>query len=109
MPSTYTNKYGDKLDTDSSFTKQKRGIDASSLNIWKDKLSSVEIYLSEMVLKEKLKNFGYELNGIDLSKEEFVNLYDILHDEFVVKRYKYWLKRADGVQAYPNTENAYIQ
>lgn len=105
--SAFTDKYGNKLDTDSSFTEQKDKIDASSMEIWKEKLNSVEVYLTEMVLKDRMKIFGYELSGVDLSQQEFVELYAVLHDKFLIKRYKYWLKYANGVQAYPSMDDAY--
>jgi len=100
--------YGKTFDTDSSFTGQKEHIDTSSVHLWREKLTQLEIYLTEWVLREKLLRFGYELSGVDLSKKDFEYLYDILHTDFLYKRYAYWLKNGDGVQAYPDNVSAYL-
>lgn len=105
--SSFKDIHGKKFERNSSFGGHKNRIDTSSMEIWKNKLSDIEIYLTEMVLKDKLKDFNYELSGTDLSQNDFKKLFEVLNDDFVNKRYKYWLKNANGLQGYPNTENLY--
>jgi len=105
--SSFKDIHGKKFDTNSAFTGQKKSINDSSVGIWKEKLSNIEIYLTEMILKDKMIDFDYSLSGIDLCKEEFLELHSLLHDDFLYKRYKYWLKFGNGQQAYPNKEQAY--
>ena len=106
--SEFKDMYGNSFERNSSFKGHKNSIDTSSMDVWKEKLSDIEIYFCEMVLKSKLIEFDYELTGIDLNKDDFNKLYDILHDNFIEKRYKYWLKYGNGVQGYTNTENIYV-
>ena len=61
---------GEKFDTDSSFTSQKETIDKSSRDLWKNNLSNVEIYLTEMVLKDQMVSLGYNLSEINLNQQE---------------------------------------
>jgi len=103
----FKNFKGEKFDTDSSFTEQKISIDTSSKYIWKDKLTNVDVYLTEMILKKHMLTYGYELSAIDLDKDEFSDLYDLLHDEYILKRYTYWLKNCDGCESHPEDSSGY--
>lgn len=93
--------------SNSSFTGSRDKIDDKSINIWNNYLNNVEIYLTEMVLRDKMVKFGYELTGIDLNLHEFNELHQMLHSDFLSKRYLYWIKNANGQQAYPDTLGAY--
>lgn len=98
---------GKTFDSNSSFKKNRKTIDRSSIDVWRDKLSNLDIYITEMVLKEKLLRYGYKLSGIDLNKNELTEMYDLLHIPFLRKRYKYWLENGTGLEAYPDTIGVY--
>lgn len=98
---------GQKFDGNSAFVAQKTSIDKTSKSLWKDKLTNIELYLTEMILKQYMLFFGYELSGVDLSKSEFNELYDLLHEEYIYKRYAYWLKNGNGQESHPDTDGAY--
>lgn len=85
-----------------AYEKSIKGIDNSSVGKFKNKLTSEEIFFAEIVAKSMLVHYGYELTGIYPSKEEWNNLYSIISDEFVSKRFKHWLKTNQGVEDYPS-------
>jgi len=104
---SYKDKFGKKFDTDSSFTAQKNNIDTSSLDLWKKELSKLEIFLCEKILREKLIQFNYSLKNPTLNNEEQNSLNRILNTPFINKRYSYYLKHLNGLEAYPNSPGAY--
>ena len=85
---------GEKFDTDSSFTSQKETIDKSSRDLWKNNLSNVEIYLTEMVLKDQMVSLGYNLSEINLNQQETDEFKKILENKYINKRILYWKKIA---------------
>ncbi|RMH72101.1 MAG: sulfotransferase [Gemmatimonadetes bacterium] len=105
--SSFQDQLGNPFDGNSSHTGNRATIDSTTAHLWQNTLSPIEIYLTEMVLKDKLKTYGYDFTGIDLNSEEWYQLYDMLHTDFLHKRYRYWLTHGDGVQAYPDTPGAY--
>ena len=80
---------GEKFDTDSSFTSQKETIDKSSRDLWKNNLSNVEIYLTEMVLKDQMVSLGYNLSEINLNQQETDEFKKILENKYINKRILY--------------------
>ena len=106
---SFEDNFGQPFDANSIFTGPRKKIDTSTVNLWKEKLSRIETYLTEMILKDKLRKHGFGLSGADLTKEEFCEMYEMLHSDFLYKRYKYWLKNAEGVEAYPDDKDAYLE
>lgn len=104
---SFTENTGDPFDSNSSFKSNRKSIDKSCIDIWKEKLTRVDIHLTEMILKDKLIEYGYVLSGVDLNKEELREVETLLHSEFLLPRYNYWLETGDGQEAYPDTEGAY--
>lgn len=104
---SYKDKFGNKFDTDSSFTSQKNKIDTSSISLWENTLSNVEIYLCEKILKKHLIKYEYSLKNLELKPEDQNLLNTILNTPFIRKRYTYYLKYSNGQQAYPDTFGAY--
>lgn len=100
---------GEHFDSNSSFKSNRGSIDTASVDIWKEKLTDIDIYLTEMILRDKLIKFDYAPSGVDLSAEKFGEMYELLHSEFLLPRYRHWLKTGDGLEAYPDTEGAYLQ
>ena len=69
---------------------------------WRNRISKIELYLIEMVLREKMIDFGYDLSATPLEKKEWDELFEILNDDFIKIRYLSWLKTGRGHQKYPN-------
>ena len=105
--SSHIDQFGRVFDGNSSFVQNRTQFDSQSISKWKTTLTSKEIYLSEMILRDKLRFYGYELSGVDLAQSEWNELYELLHTEYLSKRYFYWLKYGNGKQVFPDTENAY--
>ncbi|MGM0520200.1 MAG: sulfotransferase [Campylobacterota bacterium] len=104
---SFKDKFGNNFDTDSSFTPQKKAIDTSSVNLWQEKLSVVEIYFTELILKKQMEAFSYKPLSVVLTNKESEEFNKLLKDPFIAKRYNYFIKYEDGQQAYPNTKDAY--
>ncbi len=98
---------GEKFDTDSSFTSQKETIDKSSRDLWKNNLSNVEIYLTEMVLKDQMVSLGYNLSEINLNQQETDEFKKILENKYINKRILYWKKNCNGQESFPDKIGAY--
>lgn len=79
------------------------GIKGDSVGRFRGKLADWEIYLAELVARDPLTHYGYELTGIDLDDQGWAELRRVLDDEFVSGRYRYWLKTNQGVEAYPSS------
>ena len=98
---------GEKFDTDSSFTSQKKSIDKSSRDLWREKLSNTEIHFTEMILKNHMLSFGFDLSGINLNQEELNKFKILLNDKYINKRFLYWKKNGNGLESHPDTVGAY--
>tara|TARA_A100000164_G_C21896373_1_gene768138 strand:- start:35 stop:1015 length:981 start_codon:yes stop_codon:yes gene_type:complete len=98
---------GEKFDTDSSFTSQKETIDKSSRDLWREKLSNIEIYFTEMILKNHMLSFGFDLSEINLNQEELNKFKILLNDKYINKRFLYWKKNGNGLESHPDTAGAY--
>jgi len=61
-----------------------------------------DLFLVELINRPVMSEFGYELSGIELQKDEWLRLYEILHDPLVKSRYNYWLLTGKGLEAYPS-------
>ncbi len=48
-----------------------------------------------------MNELNYTLSRIHLTKEEWIELYEILNDRVNKLRYKHWLKTVKGIKAYP--------
>ena len=79
-----------------------QGISQNAVSRWKKSISNVELFFIEMILREQIQEFDYELGAIPLTKSEWDELFTILNDDFVKDRYRYWLKTGQGHQKYPN-------
>lgn len=98
----FIDRIGKPWGGESSFASFIHGISDKPVNRWKEKLSKVEIFFIEMILREPMMNFGYELCASALNKDEWSQLYSILNDPFIKERYDYWLATGKGRQAYPS-------
>lgn len=98
---------GQKFNTDSSFTSQKESIDRSSKDLWKEKLTNIEIYFAEMILKNHMETLGFDLLGINLNGEELDKFNILLDNEYIKKRFIYWKKNGNGLESHPDTVGAY--
>jgi hypothetical protein len=104
----FIDRFGKKFDSNSSFTGPRMSFDTRTIDLWKKKLSNVEIRFTEMILKEKMESFGYRSASPVLNKKETGELAGLLDHEFLRPRYNYWLAHGDGQQAFPNTPGAYL-
>lgn len=106
-PSSFIDNSGNLFDSNSSFFKNRKNIDSQSLNIWKSYLEEYEIYLVELITKNSLLEFGYELTNVKLSKTCTDKVNEILNDNYIKPRFQYWKKFGNGVQSYPDSNIAY--
>ena len=67
-----------------------------------EKISSVELFFIELILKEQMKNFGYVLEARVLNQKEWSELFEILNDPLIKSRFTHWLQTAQGVEAFPS-------
>jgi hypothetical protein len=104
----FIDRFGKKFDSNSSFTGPRSNFDTQTIDLWKNKLSKLEIRFTEMILKEKMDAFGYQPENPELSEQEAEELATLLDHEFIRPRYSYWLAHGDGQQAFPNTPGAYL-
>jgi len=99
---TFTDKQGERWKGDSSFDKDLRTISKKPLNRWKASAKNIETFFIEMINRPVMHDFNYALSGIHLTKEEWIELYDILNDRIINSRYKHWIKTGEGIEAYPS-------
>jgi len=98
----FKDKSGNTWESNSAFKNKMKGISQDALSRWKKNMSNVEIYFVEMILREQILEFGYELGATPLTKIEWDDLFQILNDNFIKERYSYWLKTGYGHEKYPN-------
>lgn len=98
----FKNKKGEWWDGDSSTNQAIQGISPQPIGRWKENLSNLEVYFVEMICREQMVNFGYDLEAKALNKEEWAQMYEILNDPFIKERYNHYLKTGDGLEAYPS-------
>jgi len=98
----FTDKWNKTWEGNSSFEKSIRTISKQTIGRWKNRISNIELYLLELILKEQMVDFGYELGAIPLTKKEWNELFTILNDDFIKERYDHWLKTGKGHQSYPS-------
>ncbi len=98
---------GQKFNTDSSFTSQKESIDNSSRDLWKNNLSNIEIYFTEMILKDHMVSLGFNLSEINLNQKEITEFKKLLDNKYINKRILYWKKNGNGQENYPDKIGAY--
>ncbi len=98
----FVDRTGKGWDANTAYGKKKDGVENSSVGKFKDKLSKVEIFMAELIVRNMMLKFGYDLTGVWLSREEWDELYAILEDDFISKRFKHWLKTNKGVEDYPS-------
>ncbi len=98
----FTSKKGERWEGDSSFDKDLKTISKKPLNRWKTNAQNFEVFFVEMINRPVMREFNYPLSGIHLTKEEWVEFYDILNDRIIKSRYKHWLKTGEGTEAYPS-------
>jgi hypothetical protein len=104
----FIDRFGKKFDSNSSFTGPRSNFDTRTIDLWKNKLSKVEIRFTEMILKGKMESFGYQPDNPLLNDQEAGELSGLLDHEFIRPRYNYWLAHGDGQQAFPNAPGAYL-
>lgn len=98
----FKDKKGNPWKGDSSFDLEIDGISTKPIGRWKTNANRIEIFIIEMILRERMLEFDYEPTGIFLTEREWNELYGILKDPFINKRFCGWLKTAEGVEAYPS-------
>jgi len=98
----FTDRGGQNWTGESSFDRSIEGISNKPVGRWKEKINSVELFFMEMILREQMVYFGYELSASLLDKDEWDKLYGILQDDFIKERYDRWLKTGRGMEAYPS-------
>jgi len=98
----FKDKSGNAWESNTSFSEKMQGISQNAVSRWKKSISNVELFFIEMILREQIQEFDYELGAIPLTKSEWDELFTILNDDFVKDRYRYWLKTGQGHQKYPN-------
>lgn len=91
----------------SSFFKTRKKIDTKSFDIWKEKLNNFEIYLTELIHGNKLKEFYYESMNVPINESIEQAMKELLKDDYIKKRYEFWKKFKDGHQTYPDTRDTY--
>ena len=89
----FKDKFGNSFDGNSSHFKGKSKIDNSSVNIWKNQLSKVEIYFTEHILGKELDWFGYEKENLELNKDEQIEFNELVEHPYIAKRYNFFLNR----------------
>ncbi len=98
----FKDKIGNKWEGNSSFDKSIRGISHDAIGRWKSRISKVELYFVEMVLREQMLKLDYDLAASPLNTEEWKKLFNILNDDFIKQRYARWLKSGKGHESYPS-------
>lgn len=98
----FVDKAGDFWNGGSSFEPVMAGVSAKSIGRWKKKLSDVEVFLTELVLREEMLRFNYQLGAKILNEGAWQELYEILHDDFIKERFAYFLQTGKGHDAYPS-------
>ena len=78
------------------------GVSNISVGKYKEHLSKIEIFFAEMIARNMLGHYDYKLSGTWLTFDEWKELYNLLSDKFISKRFKYWLKTNKGVEEYPS-------
>lgn len=99
---SFTSREGKRWTGDSSFNRGFRKISRKPMERWKKNASAAEIFLVEMINRPVMRDFGYDLSGVQPSRKEWIKLYDILSEPILDSRYKKWLKNCEGVEAYPS-------
>lgn len=91
----------------SSFFKDKGTIDATSLNLWQEKLTKTDIALAEELLGDVMKAWNYQPLNLELNAAEKQALEEIKAHPYIAKRLTYVAQTGSGVQAFPDDEVAY--
>ena len=104
---SFIDNSGNFFDSNSSFFQNRNNIDSESVYVWISNLEEYEIYLVELITKNSLLEFEYELSDIKLSKTGTDEVNEILNDNYIKPRFNYWKKFKNRVQAYPDSNTAY--
>jgi hypothetical protein len=89
---------------DSSFDRKVTTISKGPMGRWRGSAKPFEIFFVELINRDAMKRFGYELSGISIGKAGWDRLYGVLNnDRLLSKRYKHWLKTGEGNEGYPSS------
>ena len=83
--------------------KMTKGFDSSRMDAWKESLEDWELCLCELLAKDRLMKFGYELSGKLFDGETVFKAIDKLRSTpFLHKRFLGWLTSNQGAEGYPD-------
>jgi len=102
---TKESKQDKPYSANSSFNKKIQKIDSSNINLWEDKLSNIELYFCNYILKDHIKSYNYKQLDTKLTDLELNKFENLLKNIYIEPRIKYWQKFKTGIQAFP--ENGY--
>ena len=92
----------EKWSSNTAYKEKLNNINGKSVGKFRQHLSNIELFLAELIARDMLTRFGYDLTGTSLMFDEWQELYQILSDDFISKRFKTWLRTNDGVEDYPS-------
>ncbi len=102
-PKAFTDRKGNKWSGNSAFEEKIETITTKPVGRWKKLAGRFEIFFVEMINRDYMARFGYELSGIDAARSEWSRIYDIVHkDKLLCDRYRHWLSTGNGVEAFPS-------
>jgi len=101
-PGNFRDLTGGRWMRNSSYDGASAAISAESVARYREHLSDVEIFFTEMVDRCVMESFDYGLQSRPLGRNEWNELYEILSDEFIAPRFENWLRTNEGVESYPS-------
>lgn len=100
--SGYTDNTGAQWTSNSSYEVARDSVDTGSISKYLEELSNTEIYFIDMITRAVLEIYDYKFSAKPLDRSEWLELYELLNDDFIKQRYYSWLKSNDGIDTYPS-------
>jgi len=89
--------------TSSHIGELQEGFDSSRINTWKNKLEEWELCLCELLLKDRMRDFNYEVSNRKFSIDLIRRGIDAIRDNpYVYKLYSGWIANDKGSDSYPS-------
>ncbi len=101
--STYIDVDGEKWSANTSYSEKIVNISPASVGRWKKNILKEELSLLEMILKEEMESYGYELSGNTFTNDDYLKSFEMLRaSPTLMSRFEFWLKEKRGIDTYPN-------
>ena len=100
---SFKDNRGEQWSGGSSFDRKMGSISTKPIARWKKKAAPLEVFLVELINRDVMKHYGYELSGLSITRKDWMRLYDILRRSRLLRgRFEHWLKTGEGVEGYPS-------